>query len=185
MELAGTLAGPDAVDDSAGIPGAERPVDGSDAEPAGGADLRAMAPRHQRRLILEELRAGRSDTEIGARFALSQWQVRNLRYRLGLKKDRGGHVAMRSGAASTLERQFVEAAQRVAGQGDAAARRSRRLPRIPEGDGAERMAVRLAGRFSGAEAGGRLSALGGLLAASEGEYEVRLALQQLGEGPGR
>lgn len=35
-------------------------------------------------------------------YGLSQWQVRNMRYRLGIKKDRGGnvHVDQADGAAT-------------------------------------------------------------------------------------
>ena len=131
------------------------------AEAAGGGsaasvDLRALPPGHQRRLILAELRAGRSDLEIGEQFALSQWQVRNLRYRLGLKKGRGGRPR-RAGAA------LAEAPAPAA-----------RLAEV-----VQRMGLRLAGRFSGAEAGRRLSALGSLLAASDGEFEVRVACHEV------
>lgn len=50
-------------------------------------------PRHeQRRLLVNFIERGRSDEEIGRLIGLSQWQVRNLRYRLGIKKDRGGNV---------------------------------------------------------------------------------------------
>jgi hypothetical protein len=151
---------------------------GGEAPSASG--LRGLPPRQQRRLILDLLRAGKSDLEIGERFALSQWQVRNLRYRLGLKKDRGGRLAPRgdAGRVEAIERELVSTAQRIR-QGAAAEERARRLPRLSAGEDGERMGVRLAGRFPAAEAGRRLTALGGLLSASDGRYEVRLALHQL------
>lgn len=147
------------------------------------ASLRDLPPRRQRRVILDLLRAGKSDTEIGAQFALSQWQVRNLRYRLGLKKDRGGRVAAPATRAAGLEQELGAVAGRIAQSATEASSARRRLPRMPADDDAERMAVRLAGRFDAGEAGRRLSALGGLLSASEGRYEVRLAVRQL-DGPG-
>lgn len=130
---------------------AEESASGGDA-----VDLRALAPGQQRRLILAELRAGRSDLEIGEQFALSQWQVRNLRYRLGLKKGRGGRPR-RAGP------ELAEAAAPAA-----------RLAEV-----AQRMGLRLGGRFSGAEAGRRLSALGSLLAASDGQFEVRVTCHEV------
>src|SRR5690554_3632595 len=60
--------------------------------PATGQEFRNL-PRHdQRRLLVTFIERGRSDEEIGRLIGLSQWQVRNLRYRLGIKKDRGGNV---------------------------------------------------------------------------------------------
>ena len=122
-------------------------------------DLRALPEPQQRRLILEMVAAGSSDGEIGNRFALSAWQVRNLRYRLGLKKDRGGHIRRAPGPDTTA--------------------RAMRLPRLEAGS--ERLGVRMAGVFEADDAGSRLSALGGLLSASEGRYEVRVAVYQLGD----
>ncbi len=149
------------------------------AEAAGGAqertegetaaDLRAMAPNQQRRVILEMVRAGQSDTQIGARFELSPWQVRNLRYRLGVKKDRGGRVR-RTAAGRTQAHSAATAG-------------TMRLPRLAAA--VERMGVRMAGLFSAEEAGGRLTALGGLLSSSEGRYEVRVAIHQVADSGGR
>jgi len=56
------------------------------------ANLRTLAPGDQREVLIELIRQGKTDQEIGESFGLSQWQVRNLRYRLGVKKDRGGNV---------------------------------------------------------------------------------------------
>ncbi len=146
-------------------------------------NLKDLPARRQRRLILDLLRAGKSDMEIGERFSLSQWQVRNLRYRLGLKKDRGGRVAGAATRSAALEQEIGEVASRIARTAAEASTARRRLPRIPAEEDAERMMVRLAGRFDGADAGRRLAALGGLLGASEGRYEVRLAVRQM-DGPG-
>lgn len=57
-------------------------------------DLKSLPMREQRRILVKEVRAGRSDEAIGDRFDLSQWQVRNLRYKLGIKKDRGGNLRL-------------------------------------------------------------------------------------------
>ena len=59
---------------------------------AGRLDFHRLSPQEQRQALLELVRDGRNDEEIGAMFGMSQWQVRNLRYRLGIKKDRGGNV---------------------------------------------------------------------------------------------
>ncbi len=164
-----------------GAPGRDAPA-GSGAEGMG--DLRALPARHQRRLLLQEVRAGRSDLEIGERFGLSQWQVRNLRYNLGLKRGRGGRAQPRPEAprAAALQQEPRTAGAVLVPGAPEQARRARRLPRIPGDPEAERMGVRLAGRFPAAEAGRRLSALGGLLSSSDGDYEVRLAIHQI-EGP--
>lgn len=61
--------------------------------------LLGMPEGQQRQVLAELLRAGKSDGDIGALFRLSQWQVRNLRYRLGIKKDRGGNVHVLPSAA--------------------------------------------------------------------------------------
>jgi len=185
MDLAGQGAEADVVE----LPDAEQREETGPQLPGAAqtgleADFRALAPRHQRRLILEQLRAGRSDLEIGARLALSQWQVRNLRYRLGLKKDRGGHVSSEAARAAArrgdgLERQLAAAAARVQRGAARVAARARRLPRVAVGDGAGGLALRLAGRLPAAEAGRRLVALGGLLAAAEGDCDLRVAVQQL------
>lgn len=137
---------------------------GTEAQGAGtsGAerDLRAWTPGRQRRALLELLRAGKTDLEIGERFALSQWQVRNLRYRLGIKKSRGGALRGRAAEPPTT-RTGAEAGSLA----------------VAVGDGA-RMDIRLHGRYPAAEAGQRLAALGGLVSASAGWVEVRVAVHQ-------
>lgn len=61
-------------------------------ESASAPDFRRLGRAEQRRILVALIQAGRNDEEIGAAYGLSQWQVRNLRYRLGIKKDRGGNV---------------------------------------------------------------------------------------------
>ncbi len=127
-------------------------------EAEGRRDLRTLPEQQQRRVILEMVADGRSDVEIGDRFALSAWQVRNLRYRLGVKKDRRGRVRRVTTAKPSW---------------------AMRLPRLDTAS--ERMGVRMAGVFEAGEAGSRLSALGGLLSSSEGRYELRVAVHQIGD----
>lgn len=55
-------------------------------------DFRTLPRTQQRRLLIELIEQGRRDEEIGSLLGMSQWQVRNLRYRLGIKKDRGGNL---------------------------------------------------------------------------------------------
>ena len=148
--------------------------------------LKDWTPGRQRRALLDLLRAGKTDVEIGARFALTQWQVRNLRYRLGIKKDRGGRLqggtAARTalpGGAEAVDRGGQAVAQAPARQ-DAVARPEPVVQgRGGLGEG-ERMGVRIGGRFDAAEAGRRLTALGGLLGASTGRYELRVFVRQVG-----
>src|SRR5690606_39659379 len=68
-------------------------------------DFRSLPRSEQRRRLVALIEDGRSDEEIGRLFGMSQWQVRNLRYRLGIKKDRGGNVYLdspdRKGSAGT------------------------------------------------------------------------------------
>lgn len=54
----------------------------------------SMDSPEQQSVLLELVREGKSDVEIGDMLDMSQWQVRNLRYKLGIKKDRGGNVQL-------------------------------------------------------------------------------------------
>ncbi|MFO8059930.1 MAG: hypothetical protein R6U70_04665 [Bacillota bacterium] len=54
----------------------------------------SMDSSEQQSILLELVREGKSDVEIGDMLDMSQWQVRNLRYKLGIKKDRGGNVQL-------------------------------------------------------------------------------------------
>ena len=55
----------------------------------------SMDTAEQQAVLLELVREGKSDVEIGDMLDMSQWQIRNLRYKLGIKKDRGGNVYLR------------------------------------------------------------------------------------------
>lgn len=166
--------------------GMEGPGGASAAPERRVAGLKDWTPGRQRRALLDLLRAGKTDVEIGARFALTQWQVRNLRYRLGIKKDRGGRLQAGAaehtplpGGAEAVARGGQAIAQALARQ-DAQARSEP----VAQGRGGlgegERMGVRIGGRFDAAEAGRRLTALGGLLGASTGRYELRVFVRQVG-----
>jgi len=53
-----------------------------------------MSNKKQQAVLLDLVREGKSDVEIGEMLDMSQWQIRNLRYKLGIKKDRGGNVQL-------------------------------------------------------------------------------------------
>ena len=151
--------------------------------------LQGLPPARQRRVLVDMLRAGHTDRDIARIFALTQWQIRNLRYRLGIKRDRDGSVRV---AESTmplpaLERELVAAAAVVHGLAPhAAAAPEPAAPVEPDGDAgrtapaADRMGVRLDANLDGAEAGRRLSAIGGLLAASNGQFSIHVNVRQVG-----
>lgn len=73
----------------------ESHVRGSEVDDGERPALHGMPVPEQRELLTRLTGEGRSDQEIGEEFGLSQWQVRNLRYKLGIKKDRGGNVYLR------------------------------------------------------------------------------------------
>ena len=52
-------------------------------------DLLQLPRVEQQRRLADLAAAGKNDEEIGNLFGLSQWQIRNLRYRLGVKKAAG------------------------------------------------------------------------------------------------
>ncbi|HEX6988213.1 MAG TPA: hypothetical protein VF282_01990 [Bacillota bacterium] len=129
-------------------------------------DFRSLPRSEQRRRLVTLIEDGRSDEEIGRLFSMSQWQVRNLRYRLGIKKDRGGNVYLES-----PDRKGTGAA---AGAGRAA--------------GSETTApftVNLQGVYDGETLSRRLSGLRALLEAGapERRYEVRLELAEVEPSP--
>jgi hypothetical protein len=136
-------------DEPAASPSAARlgPAQAGDA----GREFLSQGPDGQRQVLVQLLRAGESDAAIGARFRLSQWQVRNLRYRLGIRKDRGGnvHIAGRGGRG-----QAVEAAPTVA--------------------------LQLAGLFEAADLARRLLALGAMFEAAPVTYRVQVHIEQPG-----
>jgi hypothetical protein len=114
--------------------------------------LLGLSAGEQRQVLVDLLRAGKSDEEIGALFRMSQWQVRNLRYRLGIKKDRGGpvHVIGSAGGSATAPERGAH------------------------------FAVRIHGAFEGPSIARRLAALAALLEAAAGRYEVEVTVEQRG-----
>lgn len=54
--------------------------------------LKGKPAQEQREILIELVRQGKSDKEIAELCSLSKYQVQHLRYRLGLKKDRGGNL---------------------------------------------------------------------------------------------
>lgn len=144
-------------------------------------NLHSLTPARQRRVLLDLLRSGQSDGEIGARFALTQWQVRNLRYRLGIKKDRGGRLrtaeapAPVAPAANGPSPEPLPSATTIP-----AASAHRAAPHAEtEPPGLGRMGVRLAGTLDAEDAGRRLTAIGGLVAASTGLFAIQVSIHQV------
>ena len=119
------------------------------ADPA--TEFLSQGPDGQREILVRLLRAGESDSTIGARFRLSQWQVRNLRYRLGIRKDRGGnvHIAPRGARGHSVEASAM-------------------------------VALQLAGMFEAADLARRLLALGAMFEAAPGTYRVQVHIEQPG-----
>ena len=145
--------------------GQESPVAASAPAPAPAIappeDFRSLPRTEQRRRLVTLIEQGRSDEEIGRMFGMSQWQVRNLRYRLGIKKDRGGNVY--------LDSPDRPGAGRGAAQG----------PGAPAANPATAAPFTLAlhGVYAGEALSRRLDGLRGLLeAAPQRRYEVRLEL---------
>lgn len=70
-----------------------------------GLNLQQLNDEKQREILLQMVKEGKSDEEMGELFGLTQWQVRNLRYKAGIKKDRGGniHLISQSQRTSTPE----------------------------------------------------------------------------------
>ena len=129
------------------------------ANPGGAApgriDFHRLSPQQQRQALLELVRDGRNDEEIGELFGLSQWQVRNLRYRLGIKKDRGGNVHLEPiRLRGTDVTDAVEA--------------------MESGEGRPRLALTLEGEFSGTTLASYLEGITGFVgAAGSRPFRVR------------
>ena len=95
------------------------------------------------------------DDKIGELFGLSQWQVRNLRYRLGIKKDRGGNVHL-----EPIRLRGADVADGVEA--------------LESGDGRPRLALTLEGEFSGATLASYLEGITGFVrAAGSRPFRVR------------
>jgi len=130
-------------------PAPGRRASGQDGDAA--TEFLSQGPDGQRQVLVQLLRAGESDAAIGARFRLSQWQVRNLRYRLGIRKDRGGnvHLQPRGGRGAMPET----------------------MPTV---------AVQLGGLFEAADLSRRLMAMGAMFESAPGTYRVRMHIEQPG-----
>ncbi|EKP94037.1 hypothetical protein ThesuDRAFT_01761 [Thermaerobacter subterraneus DSM 13965] len=135
--------------------------------PAGAApgrvDFHRLSPQEQRQALLELVRDGRNDEEIGEMFGLSQWQVRNLRYRLGIKKDRGGNVHL-----EPIRMRGVEPSDPV-------------VP-FEAGEGRPRLALTLEGEFTGTTLASYLEGITSFVgAAGERPFRVRCFVCEAGE----
>lgn len=133
-------------------------------------DFRSLPRSEQRRRLVALIEEGRSDEEIGHLFGMSQWQVRNLRYRLGIKKDRGGNV-------------YLESPDRKSGAGAAGT-----PGRAAGPEAAAPFTMHLQGLYDGETLSRRLAGLRAFLEAGapERRYEVRLELTEVesGSSPG-
>lgn len=132
------------------------------AAPGRAVDFHRLTPQEQRQALLALVRDGRNDEEIGALLGMSQWQVRNLRYRLGIKKDRGGNVhlepiRLRGGVTPMME---PEAGL----EGEA---------------GGSRLALSLDGEFEGTTLAGYLEGITSFVgAAGSRPFRVRLVVYE-------
>jgi hypothetical protein len=127
-------------------------------------ELKELTRTEQREVLIDLIRQGKSDEEIGEAFDLSQWQVRNLRYRLGLKKDRGGNLYVEPPVGGSAHQVGMEAGQAGAG------------PELQEG-----LVLSLRGQYQAVELSRRLEALRALVMsdASNKHYEVVLELLEV------
>ena len=132
--------------------------------------FRSLSPHEQRRLLISLIERGQSDEEIGQRIGMSQWQVRNLRYRLGIKKDRGGNVYLEPAERQGARPQAVPASEAAPAPGP--------------------FSLVLRGAFTGDQLARRLDGLRALFEASDPErlYSVHIELLETGTaeptGPG-
>ncbi|HEY8414937.1 MAG TPA: hypothetical protein VIK99_04110 [Thermaerobacter sp.] len=128
-------------------------------------DFQRLAPHEQRQALLELVRDGRNDEEIGALVGMSQWQVRNLRYRLGIKKDRGGNVHLEPIRLRGAVTPVLEPDAGLAGEA-----------------GGCRLALTLDGEFEGTTLAGYLEGITGFVgAAGSRPFRVRLAVYEAGD----
>lgn len=127
-----------------------------------------LSMSRQRDLLLDLIRKGKNDEEIGDAFGLSRWQIRNLRYRLGIKKDKGGNVylqepTLQTGTGTPLGVTAGPDAESQAGISPAG------------------LSLTIRGTHSAGELLKRLDALRGLLAggAEEVQYSFRVDLLEM------
>lgn len=122
-------------------------------------EFRSLSKPDQRRMLIKHIEDGRSDEEIGNIYGLSQWQIRNLRYRLGIKKDRGGNIHIepiegRAGVGGTMAADLLRSFS----------------------SGEDLFAMTMAGRMDSAEVARRLDGMRALFDSGDPEkqFEVRI-----------
>ena len=138
-------------------------VNGEMVEPESFA---TMNTKEQQAVLLDLVREGKSDVEIGEMLEMSQWQVRNMRYKLGIKKDRGGNVQleplmqMRGDTSSSLV-DFASASDQD----------------VKDEEG---LVLRVSGSYSASETAQRLQALASLVMvdADDMEYILSISLRE-------
>ncbi len=128
----------------------------------------SMDSPEQQSVLLELVREGKSDVEIGDMLDMSQWQVRNLRYKLGIKKDRGGNVQLEplnsTGRASSS---LINLPQVAPGQ-----------------EAADRgLVLRVSGTYMAREVAQRLKALASLVMVDSDNmhYQLHVTMTELAE----
>ncbi len=136
---------------------------------SGTDDLKSLSPLEQRQALTELVGQGKSDEEIGEEFGLSQWQVRNLRYKLGIKKDRGGNVYLREPE--------IDLGQHARGQALAPG-----IPMTEGADGLRGLHISWTGTARADELAGRLEGLSDLLKADveNRPYQIRVEISERG-----
>jgi hypothetical protein len=128
----------------------------------------SMDSSEQQSILLELVREGKSDVEIGDMLDMSQWQVRNLRYKLGIKKDRGGNVQLEPLSAgnrtpsSLINLPQVGAGQELADRG---------------------LVLRVSGTYTAREVAQRLKALASLVMVDSDsmQYHLSVTMTELAE----
>ncbi len=126
-----------------------------------------LGPQKQQSALLELVRDGKSDSEIGDMLDMSQWQIRNLRYKLGIKKDRGGNVQVEPFTARG---------------GDPAVSLVSLGPPGADGDSSERgLVLRVSGTYGAREVSQRLQALASLALVESGDmrYRITVSMEEL------
>ncbi len=125
-----------------------------------------MSSRKQQAVLLDLVREGKSDVEIGETLDMSQWQVRNLRYKLGIKKDRGGNVQI-----EPLMETQSESGGALVDLGS---------PERQHEDKSDGLVLRVSGTYSAPETAQRLKALASLVMvdADDMQYALNIHLRE-------
>lgn len=133
------------------------------------SDLKGLSPWQQREALTALVGQGKSDEEIGEEFGLSQWQIRNLRYKLGIKKDRGGNVYLREPEIDLGQHARAQPLARSLGESQGA-------------PGQAGFHITWCGSFRADELAGRLEGLSDLIKADleNRPYQVRIEISERG-----